>query len=105
MYMKHSAPAFARPMAAADASHPRTSAPARLWAVDTGGPGARLRAEPSTAARIVGGLPDGARVSDLGPEVTAGGRTWRRVTTPGGGAAWIAADLLVAAGRSTPAGR
>jgi hypothetical protein len=77
--MKHSAPALAR-----------------LWVVDTGGPSARLRAEPSTAARIVGGLPNGARVSEIGPEVAADGRTWRRVMGPGGGAAWIAADLLVA---------
>ena len=62
--------------------------------VHADGAGARLRAEPSTEAKILGVLPDGARVTELGGEVAAGGRTWRRVGGPGGSPAWIASELL-----------
>ena len=78
---------------------PGAPASARAWVVQTGGSGARLRAEPSTQAKILGVLPDGARVTGPGAEVNAGGRTWRRVSGPGGTTAWIAAELLLPAVR------
>ena len=67
----------------------------RWRTTSTGGANARLRAEPSTGAPIVGRVPDGGRVADRGVETTAEGRVWRRVTNPSGGLAWIAAELLL----------
>jgi Bacterial SH3 domain len=69
--------------------------------IDTGGPNARLRAEPSIEATIVESVQDGTRVTDLGAEVAAGGRTWRRVTGPGGSTAWIDASLLLPIGSAS----
>jgi len=48
---------------------------------NTGGEGARLRSEPSTAAEAVAVLPDGTMVQALGPEQDAGGQLWRPLRT------------------------
>ena len=69
--------------------------PGRRWVVDTGGFGARLRAEPSTEAEVVASLLDGARVADEGDVVRAGGRVWRRLVGGAGGGAWIDTSLLI----------
>jgi hypothetical protein len=62
--------------------------------VDTGGLGARLRAEPGTTAAIVGSLMDGARLTATGTSTVVSGRTWKKVTLAGGRPAWIDAGLL-----------
>ena len=69
-----------------------TDGPSRV--VDAGGSGARLRAEPSTAAGVVGLVADGTRLTDLGATESAGGRTWRRVADASGTKVWIAEELL-----------
>jgi len=63
--------------------------------VQTGGPGARLRAAPDILAAVVGGIPNGSRVSVVGPAALGSGRNWRKVSVAGGATAWIDANLLV----------
>jgi hypothetical protein len=62
--------------------------------VDTGGFGARLRAEPGMQGRVVGLVADGARLTDLGNTTVVAGRTWRQVTVASGTSAWVDAGLL-----------
>lgn len=62
--------------------------------VATGGPGARLRAAPGTASKIVGSVVDGTRLTETGAATVVAGRTWKKVTLAGGGPAWIDAGLL-----------
>jgi hypothetical protein len=62
--------------------------------VATGGTGANLRAAPGTAAKIVGGLVDGARVTPTGATAVVAGRVWQRVTLASGAAAWMDGSLL-----------
>jgi len=62
--------------------------------VATGGPGARLRAGPGTASKIVGALPDGFRVTATGATATVEGQLWQRVQVSGDTAAWVDASLL-----------
>lgn len=68
--------------------------PAGSRVVETGGWGARLRAAPDIAGRVVGLAADGARLTDLGTSQVASGRTWRRVADATGTPAWIDASLL-----------
>jgi hypothetical protein len=63
--------------------------------VQTGGPGARLRAAPDILAAVVGGIPNGSRVSVVGPAAPGSGRIWRKLAVAGGASAWIDANLLV----------
>jgi hypothetical protein len=69
----------------------------RFRIANTGGEGARLRAEPSTAAEALAVLPDDAIVEALGPEQSAGGQAWRRVRTVNGQVGWVAGALLTEA--------
>jgi hypothetical protein len=62
--------------------------------VATGGTGANLRAAPGTAAKIVGALVDGARVTPTGASAVVAGRVWHRVTLASGAAAWMDGSLL-----------
>ena len=62
--------------------------------VATGGPGARLRAGPGTASKIVGALPDGFRVTATGATATVAGQLWQRVQVSADTTAWIDASLL-----------
>jgi hypothetical protein len=62
--------------------------------IDTGGPGARLRAAPGTASPVVGLVADGSRLTDTGGRATVAGRAWKRVTVAGGGTGWIDAGLI-----------
>lgn len=62
--------------------------------VATGGLGARLRAEPGTAAAIVGSVIDGTRLTATGASTVVSGRTWKKVTLANGSPAWIDAGLL-----------
>lgn len=61
--------------------------------VATGGPGARLRAAPEITSAVVGGVPNGARVTVVGQPALGSGRTWRKVLIAGG-MAWVDAALL-----------
>jgi Bacterial SH3 domain len=61
----------------------------RFRIVNTDGLGANLRADPTTAARVVKKLPEGARVS--GDE-----HAWRNVTDADGTVGWVAEEFLTA---------
>ncbi|MCC6179305.1 MAG: SH3 domain-containing protein [Chloroflexi bacterium] len=65
----------------------------RVWVVDAGGSGARLRAAPSLEAKVVRLMWEGSRLTDLGETTTVSGRLWRRVIDANGVAAWIDASL------------
>jgi hypothetical protein len=71
-----------------------------LRVVDTGGQGARLRAEPSRQADSIAVLPDGTVVQALGPEREGGEESWRRVRAEDGAEGWVASDLLAPASAS-----
>jgi len=62
--------------------------------VDTGGAGARLRAEPGTSAEILGAVLDGTRLTATGATSVVAGRTWKKVVVAGGTPVWIDASLL-----------
>ena len=104
IYMETAVVALSQPGVTSVSARPSAAAPTAQRVIDTGGPNARLRAEPSIEATIVDSVQDGTRVADLGGEVTAGGRTWRRVKSPAGSPAWIDASLLLPIG-AAPAGR
>jgi hypothetical protein len=101
IYMDTAVVALSQPGVTAISARPSTTAPTAQRVIDTGGPNARLRAEPSIEATIVESVQDGTRVTDLGGEVVAGGRTLRRVTGPGGSTAWIDASLLLPIGSAS----
>jgi hypothetical protein len=98
IYLKSSSPsvmltaASAAPMRAIPMSGSTGGSGSRV--VDTGGPGANLRAAPGITARIVNVLADGARVTPTGATQTVGGRTWRRVSLSNGTAGWMDASLM-----------
>ena len=58
---------------------PRPRSPSRSRCPATGSGGANLRAEPATDAPIVQNLPDGTRLTVIGQDREADGRTWRNV--------------------------
>lgn len=99
VYMGNTLSAASRPAPAPIAAPTSARAAHGGRVISAEGLGANLRAEPSIQASVVGAVPDGARVTDLGAEVAAGGRTWRRVVSPQGGSAWIDAGLLLPIGR------
>jgi hypothetical protein len=88
------ASAAARTTMAAATPPATTAATARGPVVNTGGPAARLRAAPGLDAKIIGLLPDGASVIDLGKTQRVAGRTWRNVSLASGKQAWIDDGLL-----------
>lgn len=68
----------------------------RVRVANTDGQGANLRQDASSAAPILGLVPDGTVLEIVGADREADGRTWRNVREPGGATGWIAADLLLA---------
>jgi hypothetical protein len=62
--------------------------------VETGGRGARLRAQPGLNGAIIGSAADGTRLDDAGATMVVAGRTWRKVIVAGGKTAWIDSALL-----------
>ena len=61
-----------------------------------------VRAEPATAAAIVGCFADRVFLRKGEGEVAAGGRTWLAVETPDGRLGWAAAEFLELATRPSP---
>jgi hypothetical protein len=86
------AAASAVPMRAVPRSSSGGGAGSRV--VDTGGPGANLRAAPGITAKIVNVLSDGARVTPTGASQTVAGRVWWRVSLANGTAGWMDASLM-----------
>jgi hypothetical protein len=80
------------PAAMVSAATAVASGPSRV--VDTGGPAARVRAAPGLDGKILGLVPDGARLTDLGVTQRVSGRTWRQVSLASGTRAWIDDGLL-----------
>lgn len=67
----------------------------RARVVNTEGQGANMRAEPSPAGTLVRTVREGTELELTGAEREAGGRRWRNVRDPAGGASgWIVSDLL-----------
>jgi uncharacterized protein YgiM (DUF1202 family) len=89
---------------------PATSAPAaedapeRVEVGGTSGQGANLRADASLTARIIQNVPDGTRLTIVGEDKTADGRTWRNVRGDSGATGWLVTDVLrtIAAPTATP---
>lgn len=73
---------------------PTAAAPARLIVANTGGEGAVIRAEPSTSAEIVVGVPEGTELEVIGEDVQADGRTWRHVKDESENEGYIAGELV-----------
>jgi peptidoglycan/xylan/chitin deacetylase (PgdA/CDA1 family)/uncharacterized protein YraI len=69
----------------------------------TGGAGANVREEPSTSARVVGTLPDGAEVVPLEGPVDGDGMKWLKVRSTTNLQGWVAADLLQAPSKGSTA--
>jgi hypothetical protein len=64
---------------------------------NTGGAGARLRAEPSREADAIAVLPDGALVQAIGPEREIADESWQRVRAGDGAEGWVLSELLAPA--------
>jgi hypothetical protein len=89
-----STPAPAAQSASAAPAAPKTPVTARSRFVDTGGPGARLRAAPGLDGKIIGLVADGAHLTDQGATERVAGRLWRKVSLASGALAWIDDGLL-----------
>lgn len=68
-----------------------------LRVANTGGQGARVRAEPSRQADSIAVLPDATVVQALGPAREADDESWRRVRAEDGVEGWVASELLAPA--------
>lgn len=83
---------------AAPSAAPSASATGRvLVVVNTDGEGLRMRSEPSTAASEVAVLPEGARITEIGPGRNADGRDWVNVQDESGNKGWVAAEFTAPA--------
>ena len=94
------APSAAPPASASAASSaaPAASATGRAFVVaNTDGEGVRMRSEPSTSAAEVIVLPEGTRVTEIGPGRNADGRDWLNVQDENGNKGWVAAEFTAAA--------
>lgn len=97
-----SVPPSAAPSAAASAAAPTSARPStatgKAYVVgNTGGDGVKLRAEPSTNAQEVAVLPDGHRLTEIGPGRNADGRDWLNVQDENGNRGWVAAEFTTPA--------
>ena len=91
-----SAPAASASAAASGA--PSASAAGRAFVVaNTDGEGVRMRSEPSTSAAEVVVLPEGARITEIGPGRNAEGRDWLNVQDENGNKGWVAAEFTAPA--------
>lgn len=63
---------------------------------NTGGEGVYLRHTPHLDDRDTA-YPDGTRLTQVGPDVTADGQDWRHVRAPDGRTGWVPAQYTVAA--------
>ena len=101
------APPGGSPVAAAPAAPPtripppnlNPTSPAgsgeRVKVVNTEGQGANMRAEPSPSGTLVRTVQEGTELDAIGAEREGGGRQWRNVRVPDGGATgWIVSELL-----------
>jgi hypothetical protein len=92
-----SPPATAAPTAApttAPAAEPAAPPTKRGGPVATGGPGARLRAAPTTSSETLVVLKDETPVVDLGESRQAEGRTWVHVRANSGQEGWLDVTVL-----------
>jgi Bacterial SH3 domain len=74
----------------------------RVRVANTDGQRLRLRAEPSTSARIVTHFQPGTVLEVIGPDRQAEGRTWKNVRGPGNATGWVAGDYTAAVTASAP---
>jgi hypothetical protein len=79
---------------AADADVGSGAATVRVAGTD--GQGVTLRDAPSPTGKRLTVVPEGARLTVIGDDVQAGGRTWRNVKTGSGQSGWVAADYVKA---------
>jgi uncharacterized protein YraI len=85
----------AKSMAAeAPAASSAPAAPKGWYVAGTGGAGANVREAPSTAAVVIGTLPDGTQVQPLDGPVEGDGMRWMKVRSSTSVEGWLAADLL-----------
>jgi hypothetical protein len=85
------------PNAAADAAAANAANAPDVQAVrvsGTDGQGVSLRDAPNPTSRRLVVVPEGARLTIIGEDVQAGGRTWRNVKTASGQSGWVAADYV-----------
>jgi hypothetical protein len=80
--------------AAAEAAAQATGPIVRVAGTD--GQGVSLREKPSTTARRLTVVAEGARLVVIGDDAQSEGRTWRNVKTNNGAAGWVAADYVKA---------
>lgn len=86
------------PVKASPLAFPPTVAAGRMLVVaGTGDLGLTLRAEPSASAPALAALPEGARLTETGPERTVDGRAWLHVRDESGNDGWVAAEFTVPA--------
>jgi SH3-like domain-containing protein len=78
------------------------SEPEQVEVFGTGGSGANLRAEPGTGGQIVEGLPDGTRLTVVGPDREVDGRAWRNVRGEAGTTGWIVSEVVRSLATPTP---
>lgn len=82
------------PSAAPQTSARPSAAAGRTFVVaNTGGDGLTLRSEPSTNAQIITVLPDGQRLTEVGPGRNSEGRDWLNVRDEKGNTGWVAAEF------------
>jgi polysaccharide biosynthesis protein PslG len=62
----------------------------------TDGTGVTLREKPSATGRRLTVVPEGARLTIIGEDAQAEGRTWRNVKTSGGATGWVAGQYVTA---------
>jgi hypothetical protein len=60
----------------------------------TDGQGVTLREKPGTTGRRLSVVPEGARLTVIGDDADADGRTWRNVRTSGGASGWVAGEYV-----------
>jgi hypothetical protein len=79
--------------AEADAAADDPQAP-KVRVTGTDGSGVSLREKPSATARRLTVVPEGARLTIIGEDTQAEGRTWRNVKTSGGATGWVAGQYV-----------
>jgi hypothetical protein len=92
-----SAPAASAPAASASAQASASAAGRAFVIANTDGEGLRMRSEPSTNSAEVTVLPEGARVTEIGPGRNAEGRDWLNVQDENGNKGWVAAEFTAPA--------
>ena len=83
----------AEPTATPQPTATATPEPEQIEVFGTGSGGANLRAEPGTAGRVLQSVPDGTRLTVIGPDREVDGRAWRNVRGEAGTTGWIASEV------------